>query len=74
MRRQIAVVMCSLVFGIMTLSSHAIAQQKTVQLFTVPSCYRHILHVPSFRDAHPFRRGLSAQPAIIPSGLCRNES
>ena len=30
MRRQIAVVMCSLVFGIMTLSSHAIAQQKTV--------------------------------------------
>jgi hypothetical protein len=30
MRRQIAVVMCSLVFGFMTLSSHAIAQQKTV--------------------------------------------
>ena len=31
MRRQIAVVMCSLVFGIMVLSSHAIAQQKTAK-------------------------------------------
>jgi hypothetical protein len=31
MRRQIAVVMCSAVFGLMALSSHAIAQQKTVK-------------------------------------------
>ncbi len=31
MRRQIAVVMCSAVLGLMTLSSHAIAQQKTVK-------------------------------------------
>ncbi len=31
MRRQIAVVMCSAVFGLMTLSSHAIAQQKTAK-------------------------------------------
>ena len=31
MRRQIAVVMCSVVFGLMTLFSHAIAQQKTVK-------------------------------------------
>jgi hypothetical protein len=30
MRRQIAIVMCSLVVGIMMSSSHAIAQQKTV--------------------------------------------
>ena len=31
MRKQIAVVMCSAVLGFMTLSSHAIAQQKTVK-------------------------------------------
>ena len=31
MRRQIAVVMCSAVLGLTTLSSHAIAQQKTVK-------------------------------------------
>ncbi len=31
MRRQIAVVMCSAVFGLMTVSSHAVAQQKTVK-------------------------------------------
>ena len=31
MRHQIAVVMCSAVLGFMTLSSHAIAQQKTVK-------------------------------------------
>ena len=31
MRRQIAVVMCSAVLGLMTLSSHAIAQQKTAK-------------------------------------------
>jgi len=31
MRRQIAVVLCSAVFGLMTLSSHAIAQQKTAK-------------------------------------------
>ena len=31
MRRQIAVLMCSAVLGFMTLSSHAIAQQKTVK-------------------------------------------
>jgi hypothetical protein len=31
MRRQIAVVMCSAVFALMTLSSHAIAQQKTAK-------------------------------------------
>jgi hypothetical protein len=31
MRRQIAFVMCSAVLGIMTLSSHAMAQQKTVK-------------------------------------------
>jgi hypothetical protein len=31
MRQQIAVVMCSAVLGFMTLSSHAIAQQKTVK-------------------------------------------
>jgi hypothetical protein len=30
MRRQSALVMCSLVFGLMTLSSYALAQQKTV--------------------------------------------
>src|SRR5271167_3517314 len=31
MRRQIAAVMCSAVLGFMTLSSHAMAQQKTVK-------------------------------------------
>ena len=31
MRRQIAVVMCSAVLGLMTVSSHAVAQQKTVK-------------------------------------------
>ena len=31
MTRQIAVVMCSAVLGLMTLSSHAIAQQKTAK-------------------------------------------
>ena len=31
MRRRIAVVMCSAVLGLMTLSSHAIAQQKTAK-------------------------------------------
>jgi hypothetical protein len=31
MRQQIAVVMCSAVFGLMTISSHAIAQQKTAK-------------------------------------------
>ena len=31
MRRQIAAIMCSAVLGLMTLSSHAIAQQKTVK-------------------------------------------
>jgi hypothetical protein len=31
MRRQIAVVMCSAIFGLMMLSSHAIAQQKTAK-------------------------------------------
>jgi hypothetical protein len=31
MRQQIAVVMCSAVFGLMTISSHAIAQQKTTK-------------------------------------------
>jgi hypothetical protein len=31
MRRQIAVVICSAVLGLMTLSSHAIAQQKTAK-------------------------------------------
>ena len=30
MKQQIAVVLCSAIFGLMTLSSHAIAQQKTV--------------------------------------------
>ncbi len=31
MRRQIAIVMCSAVLGLMTVSSHAVAQQKTVK-------------------------------------------
>ncbi len=31
MRRQIAVVMCSAILGLMTVSSHAVAQQKTVK-------------------------------------------
>ena len=31
MRRRIAVVMCSAVLGLMTLSSHAIGQQKTAK-------------------------------------------
>src|SRR5580698_9708129 len=31
MKRQIALVVCSLVMGLMTLSSHAVAQQKTAK-------------------------------------------
>jgi hypothetical protein len=50
--------------GYYSLSSSAILLGAGVNCC---NCYRHIFHrlfVPSFRDGHPFRRGLSAQPTF----------